>query len=69
MPTKEVMEGYLANLRFQKERVPNQFDETMMQLEKILDGEEDVETQMLRTTYYEGWTDDDLRKLMDQANA
>jgi hypothetical protein len=69
MPTKEVMEACVTNFQFQRKTFPHQFDQSILQLERMVDGEQDIEAQSLRSKYYQGWTNDDLRELMDKANA
>jgi hypothetical protein len=63
MAHKNEINSHVTNLLFQKENVPYMFDQTIDQIERMLEGE-GGEMQSLRSEFYPDWTDEDLRLLL-----
>lgn len=64
-PTEEEMEDRVTNLKFQKTKFPAQYEQTISQLEDILNGQDE---ENLRDQFYAGWTDEDIENLLSRAN-
>jgi hypothetical protein len=62
-PTPQDIDDRVANLEFQKKRVPNQFRQTVSEIEDFANGEGD---QNLREEYYAGWTQEDFQQLLSR---
>lgn len=63
-PTEEDIEDKLENLDFQKKRFPNQFEQTMDQLEELAAGNDE---EGLGDKYYPGWVKEDFDNLISRA--
>jgi len=61
-PSPEDIEDRVANLMMQKEKFRHQFEQSVWQIEDLIDGKDEEGIGQ----YYEGWTAEDLETLLSK---
>jgi hypothetical protein len=59
----------LENLRFQKKKMLHQYDGSISELKWMLDGDDRPELLEIREEFYHGWSNRQIQKLIDDAEA